>query len=257
MEKPSKPPVRLFHSIHADGETNEEEEEEEEEEKEAMGSSVRSNREVENIAVMEIIHKVEVPPSNSAMNKLKLRFKETFFPDDPFTKFKGQPLSSKCFLVAQFLFPILLWPPNYSLSLFKHHYAKLANLPPIVGLSYVVVGSSKDLAVGPVSIALLIMGSMLGRRGSNRRASLVALPASLSLVSPLVASPMAYVVGTEVVDRGGRYHWPSLGEEAAFQGEVEEVKGRRRPRRGGYDRGSGGGGRGRMGGVCGRGRGEG
>ncbi|KAJ0964742.1 hypothetical protein J5N97_025880 [Dioscorea zingiberensis] len=120
MEKPSKPPVRLFHSIHADGETNEEEEEEEEEEeKEALGSSVRSNREVENIAVMEIIHKVEVPPPNSAMNKLKLRFKETFFPDDPFTKFKGQPLSSKCILAAQFLFPILLWPPNYSLSLFK------------------------------------------------------------------------------------------------------------------------------------------
>ncbi|CAF2130963.1 unnamed protein product [Brassica rapa] len=48
-------------------------------------------------------------------------------------------------------------------------YAKLANLPPIVGLYssfvppliYSVLGSSKHLAVGPVSIASLVMGSML------------------------------------------------------------------------------------------------
>ncbi|KAJ0980815.1 hypothetical protein J5N97_009070 [Dioscorea zingiberensis] len=144
-----------------------------------------NSREVE-IAVMEIVHKVEVPPPKSTINKLKLRFKETFFPDDPFRKFKGQTLSSKCILAAQFLFPILSWAPNYSLSLFKSDlisgltiaslaipqgisYAKLANLPPIIGLYssfvpplvYAVLGSSKDLAVGPVSIASLIMGSML------------------------------------------------------------------------------------------------
>nr|POE82796.1 putative sulfate transporter 3.3 [Quercus suber] len=48
-------------------------------------------------------------------------------------------------------------------------YAKLANLPPIVGLYssfvpplvYAVLGSSRDLAVGPVSIASLILGSLL------------------------------------------------------------------------------------------------
>ncbi|MBA0565316.1 hypothetical protein Golob_010200 [Gossypium lobatum] len=48
-------------------------------------------------------------------------------------------------------------------------YAKLANLPPIVGLYssfvppliYSVLGSSRHLAVGPVSIASLVMGTML------------------------------------------------------------------------------------------------
>nr|CAB3469472.1 unnamed protein product [Digitaria exilis] len=48
-------------------------------------------------------------------------------------------------------------------------YAKLANLPPIIGLYssfvppliYSLLGSSRDLAVGPVSIASLVMGSML------------------------------------------------------------------------------------------------
>ncbi|KAF2323317.1 hypothetical protein GH714_034599 [Hevea brasiliensis] len=48
-------------------------------------------------------------------------------------------------------------------------YAKLANLPPIVGLYssfvppliYSILGSSRHLAVGPVSIASLVMGSML------------------------------------------------------------------------------------------------
>ncbi|XP_065868457.1 probable sulfate transporter 3.4 isoform X2 [Euphorbia lathyris] len=48
-------------------------------------------------------------------------------------------------------------------------YAKLANLPPIIGLYssfvppliYSILGSSRHLAVGPVSIASLVMGSML------------------------------------------------------------------------------------------------
>ncbi|XP_039126703.1 probable sulfate transporter 3.3 [Dioscorea cayenensis subsp. rotundata] len=138
------------------------------------------------ITVMEMMHKVELPQPKSTITKLKIRFKETFFPDDPFRNFSGQPFSSKLSLSAQFLFPILSWAPSYSFSLFKSDlisgltiaslaipqgisYAKLANLPPIVGLYssfvpplvYAVLGSSRDLAVGPVSIASLIMGSML------------------------------------------------------------------------------------------------
>ncbi|KAJ4709730.1 Sulfate transporter 3.3 like [Melia azedarach] len=137
------------------------------------------------ITTMEV-HKVVPPPRKSTIQKLKTRMKETFFPDDPLRQFKGQPLRKKWILAAQYIFPILEWGPNYSLKLFKSDvisgltiaslaipqgisYAKLASLPPIVGLYssfvpplvYAVLGSSRDLAVGPVSIASLILGSML------------------------------------------------------------------------------------------------
>ncbi|KAH9794722.1 putative sulfate transporter 3.3 [Citrus sinensis] len=127
------------------------------------------------IATMEV-HRVVPPRHKSTIEKLKTRLKETFFPDDPLRQFKGQPLGKKWILAAQYIFPILEWGPNYSFKLFKSDIISgltiaslLANLPPIVGLYssfvpplvYTVLGSSRDLAVGPVSIASLIMGSML------------------------------------------------------------------------------------------------
>ncbi|KAG6467557.1 hypothetical protein ZIOFF_074624 [Zingiber officinale] len=159
------------------------------------------------------VHKVEAPPPTTSLEKMKSRVKETFFPDDPFRHFKGQPPRRKCVLGLRYLFPVLDWLPYYNLSFFKSDliagltiaslaipqacmhahdrnthvykkkkintliilyvqgisYAKLANLPPIIGLYtsfvpplvYSVLGSSRDLAVGPVSIASLIMGAML------------------------------------------------------------------------------------------------
>uniref|UniRef100_A0A6N2MXI8 STAS domain-containing protein n=1 Tax=Salix viminalis TaxID=40686 RepID=A0A6N2MXI8_SALVM len=134
-------------------------------------------------APMEV-HQVAPPPHRSTIQKLKSRLKETFFPDDPLRQFKGQPLEKKWMLASQYIFPILQWGPNYSFKLFKSDfvsgltiaslaipqgisYAKLASLPPIVDSSFVpplvyaVLGSSRDLAVGPISIASLILGSML------------------------------------------------------------------------------------------------
>ncbi|XP_073006335.1 probable sulfate transporter 3.3 [Typha latifolia] len=133
-----------------------------------------------------VVHKVSAAEPQSTVSKMKVRLKETFFPDDPFRCLEGQPMKKKWVLVAKYLFPILEWAPNYSLSLFKSDliagltiaslaipqgisYAKLADLPPIIGLYssfvpplvYSVLGSSRDLAVGPVSIASLLMGSML------------------------------------------------------------------------------------------------
>ncbi|KAK4484160.1 hypothetical protein RD792_011381 [Penstemon davidsonii] len=132
------------------------------------------------------VHRVAPPPYRSTLQKLKTRLKETFFSDDPLRQFKGQNFKTKSILGAQYIFPILEWGPKYSFKLFKSDivsgltiaslaipqgisYAKLANLPPIVGLYssfvppliYAVLGSSRDLAVGPVSIASLIMGSMI------------------------------------------------------------------------------------------------
>ncbi|PPR93005.1 hypothetical protein GOBAR_AA27662 [Gossypium barbadense] len=137
------------------------------------------------------VHSVVPPPHKSTIQKLKTRLKETLFPDDPFRQFKGQPTKKKWVLASQYIFPILHWGPNYNLKLFKSDivsgvtiaslaipqgisYAKLASLPPIVGLYssfvpplvYAVLGSSRDIAVGPVSIASLILGSMLTQQVS-------------------------------------------------------------------------------------------
>lgn len=140
---------------------------------------------------VEIVHPVVPPPRRSWIQKLRNRLKEIFFPDDPLRQFKGQSPARKWVIGGQYIFPILQWGPHYNLSLFKSDvvagltiaslaipqgisYAKLANLPPIVGLYssfvpplvYAVLGSSRDLAVGPVSIASLILGSMLRQQVS-------------------------------------------------------------------------------------------
>ncbi|WCJ33553.1 Sulfate transporter 1.1 [Euphorbia peplus] len=137
------------------------------------------------------VHKVVPPPPKSTFTKFTSKLKEIFFPDDPLRQFKGQSPRKKWILALQYLFPILEWAPNYTFTLLKSDivsgltiaslaipqgisYAKLANLPPIVGLYssfvpplvYAVLGSSRDLAVGPVSIASLIMGSMLRQQVS-------------------------------------------------------------------------------------------
>lgn len=132
------------------------------------------------------VHEVRLPPPTTAFQKLRHRLSEIFFPDDPLHRFKDQTLLRKFVLGLQFFFPIFQWAPNYSLKLLKSDvvsgltiaslaipqgisYAKLANLPPIIGLYssfvppliYSVLGSSRHLAVGPVSIASLVMGTML------------------------------------------------------------------------------------------------
>ncbi|XWS11894.1 hypothetical protein CRYUN_Cryun37aG0044000 [Craigia yunnanensis] len=132
------------------------------------------------------IHNVCLPPKKTTFQKLKHRLSEIFFPDDPLYRFKNQTWCKKLVLGLQFLFPIFQWGSEYNLRLFRSDiisgltiaslaipqgisYAKLANLPPLVGLYssfvppliYSVLGSSRHLAVGPVSIASLVMGTML------------------------------------------------------------------------------------------------
>ncbi|KAJ0520227.1 putative SLC26A/SulP transporter, STAS domain, sulfate anion transporter, STAS domain superfamily [Helianthus annuus] len=132
-------------------------------------------------------HKVAIPPPQPFIKSLKLTVKETLFPDDPLRQFKGQSQSRKFILALQYIFPFFDWASSYNLSFFKSDiiagitiaslaipqgisYAKLANLPPILGLYssfipplvYAMMGSSKDLAVGTVAVASLLTGSMLG-----------------------------------------------------------------------------------------------
>ncbi|KAK9146607.1 hypothetical protein Sjap_006510 [Stephania japonica] len=130
---------------------------------------------------------VPVPPPQPFFKTMKSTMKETFFPDDPLRQFKNQTLCRKVALGFQYFFPILEWAPRYTLDYFKSDliagitiatlaipqgisYAKLTNLPPIVGLYssfvppliYAMMGSSRDLAVGTVAVASLLMASTLG-----------------------------------------------------------------------------------------------
>ena len=100
---------------------------------------------------VECAHRVAVPPPQPFTKSLKTSLKETFFPDDPLRQFKNQPASRKFILGLQYFFPILEWGPRYSFQFLKADlisgitiaslaipqgisYAKLANLPPILGL---------------------------------------------------------------------------------------------------------------------------
>lgn len=96
-------------------------------------------------------HRVEVPPPKPFFTAVKSSLKETFFPDDPFRKFKNQPASKKVVMGLQYVFTILEWAPSYTLNFLKCDliagitisslavpqgisYAALANLPPIIGI---------------------------------------------------------------------------------------------------------------------------
>lgn len=99
----------------------------------------------------ETTHRVAIPPPQPFTKTLQYSLKETFFPDDPLKQFKNQPASRRLILGLQYFLPILEWAPRYTLNFFKSDlvagitiaslaipqgisYAKLANLPPILGL---------------------------------------------------------------------------------------------------------------------------
>ncbi|RVW55749.1 Sulfate transporter 3.1 [Vitis vinifera] len=96
---------------------------------------------------------VAVPPPKPFCWAVSTALKETFFPDDPFRQFKNQPPSRKFLAVPQGI-----------------SYANLASLPPIVGLYssfvppliYAMFGSSRDVAVGTIAVASLLLTSMIG-----------------------------------------------------------------------------------------------
>ncbi|KAI9103655.1 hypothetical protein K1719_023278 [Acacia pycnantha] len=138
------------------------------------------------------IHKVGAPPKQNLLKEIKESVMETFFADKPLDHFKDQPASRKFVLGIQAVFPILDWGRSYNLSKFKGDlvagltiaslcipqdiaYAKLANLQPQYGLYasfvaplvYAFMGSSRDIAIGPVAVVSLLLGTMLTDEISN------------------------------------------------------------------------------------------
>ncbi|KAH7656261.1 sulfate transporter 1 high-affinity protein [Dioscorea alata] len=131
-------------------------------------------------------YKVAYPPRKKLATEFADKLKETFFSDDPLRPYKDQTRARKVGIVFQYLFPILEWSKGYNLSKFKGDliagltiaslcipqdigYAKLANLDPKYGLYssfvppliYAVMGSSRDIAIGPVAVVSLLLGSLL------------------------------------------------------------------------------------------------
>ncbi|WVZ55830.1 hypothetical protein U9M48_006439 [Paspalum notatum var. saurae] len=135
---------------------------------------------------MDSGYKVGVLPKKNVLAEFSDAVREMFFFDDPLRQHKDQPLSKKVWLGAQHVFPVLYWSKHYSLDMFKGDfiagltigslcipqdigYSKLANLPPQVGLYssfvpplvYAVMGSSRELAIGPVAVVSLLLGTLL------------------------------------------------------------------------------------------------
>ncbi|XP_058727276.1 probable sulfate transporter 3.5 [Vicia villosa] len=138
---------------------------------------------------MEVTHDngVNFTAQRGFGTKLKSGLKETFFPDDPFRQImeEGKP-SRRLIKGVQYFVPIFEWLPNYNLKLFFSDliagltiaslaipqgisYAKLANLPPLIGLYssfvpplvYAVFGSSRHVAVGTIAAASLLIGETI------------------------------------------------------------------------------------------------
>ncbi|XP_042485824.1 sulfate transporter 1.3-like isoform X2 [Macadamia integrifolia] len=132
------------------------------------------------------VPKVGVSPRQNLFKEITAAAREMFFPDDPLGRYRGQSQSKKFILGLQSVFPILEWGRDYSLIKLKGDliagltiaslsipqgigYAKLANLSPKYGLYsgfvpplvYAFLGSSREIAIGPVAVVSLLMGSML------------------------------------------------------------------------------------------------
>lgn len=132
------------------------------------------------------IHKVRPAPKQTLLQEIKHSVVETFFPDKPFEQFKDVKGSRKFILGVQSVFPIFVWGRDYNLKKFRGDliagltiaslcipqdiaYAKLAYLDPqyalytsfVAPLVYAFMGSSRDIAIGPVAVVSLLLGTML------------------------------------------------------------------------------------------------
>lgn len=64
-------------------------------------------------------HKVGTPPKQTLFQEIKHSVTETFFSDDPLSKFKDQTAKRKFVLGLQSVFPIFEWGRGYNLKKFK------------------------------------------------------------------------------------------------------------------------------------------
>lgn len=133
-----------------------------------------------------LVHKVEMPPKRSFLKEVGSGVRETFFHDPPIQGFKGLSRGQQVLQSLKFLFPILDWLSTYSLKMFFKDflagltiaslavpqdlgYASLTGIPPVYGLYssfvpplvYAVLGTSRNIAIGPVAVVSLLLGELL------------------------------------------------------------------------------------------------
>ncbi|RZC75325.1 hypothetical protein C5167_050809 [Papaver somniferum] len=109
-----------------------------------------------------LVHKVNFSNPRRFSTTVKSDLKETFFPDDPFRQFKNETSAYRITIAClkESVMPSLLtylqfWASSNS-SFFSH--ADSSFIPPLV---YAVFGSSKDIAVGTIASASVLLGSIL------------------------------------------------------------------------------------------------
>ncbi|CAE6127994.1 unnamed protein product [Arabidopsis arenosa] len=133
----------------------------------------------------DVRQRVLAPPKAGLLKDFKSVVEETFFHDAPLRDFKGQTPAKKTLLGIQAVFPIVGWAREYNLRKLRGDviagltiaslcipqdigYAKLANLDPKYGLYssfvpplvYAGMGSSRDIAIGPVAVVSLLLGTL-------------------------------------------------------------------------------------------------
>ncbi|CAO2183051.1 unnamed protein product [Urochloa humidicola] len=138
------------------------------------------------VAASAAERKVNLSARRPFVEAVRTGLAETFFPDDPFRGFGSRPPAARAWGALKYFVPALEWAPRYGLDKFKYDllagvtiaslaipqgisYAKLANLPPIIGLYssfvppllYALFGSSNNLAVGTVAAASLLLASII------------------------------------------------------------------------------------------------
>ncbi|KAK8610439.1 hypothetical protein V6N13_081596 [Hibiscus sabdariffa] len=138
-------------------------------------------------------HTVNFAAPRKFITTFKNDCKETFFPDDPFRKFRHDKPLQKFSKTVQYFVPVFEWFPRYDFRLLRYDllagitittlaipqgisYAKLADLPPIIGLYssfvppfiYALFGSSKNLAVGTVAACSLLIHETIGAVASSK-----------------------------------------------------------------------------------------
>lgn len=137
----------------------------------------------------ETIHRVQVPP-----HTFKEEAGEALLPvrdllvndDDPFRKYRGASPAAKIKLLLFDVFPILSWLSTYKREYIIRDviagltiaslavpqdigYASLAHLPAVNGLyssfvpplMYAALGTSRHVAIGPVAVVSLLLGTLL------------------------------------------------------------------------------------------------
>ncbi|GJN30357.1 hypothetical protein PR202_gb18654 [Eleusine coracana subsp. coracana] len=188
---------------------------------EANGNAVRGAR-------------VPVPPARPFLDTFRGNLKETFFPDDPFRAVVRERGGVRRAAAAlRYFFPFMEWVPAYRLGTFKSDliagvtiaslaipqgisYAKLANLPPILGLSPVkeLLGGEKAKSWRWESVLLgsgFLFFLLVTRFISKRRPKLFWISAAAPLTSVVLGSLLVYfthaenhgiqVVSTTITDR--------------------------------------------------------